>query len=383
MNQTYNSPTHPGTAGHYAYIDCIRGYAVLLVITCHLTDAFPNLPYPVHRLTVIGWHGVQLFFIASAVTLLMSWHAEKNRKGKNDILAFFIRRFCRIAPAYYGAILLYLLGCMTFLNDWHPSMATGVPNPWQAVPGAWSISAEFSFYVIFPILATIVTSLRRAAIMFLVTLLAAVTLNELGRRVFDESYGSQTMVDFLYYWLPNQAPVFALGFIVFFLLNVFSEQRRWVNTARFRMSALAAALGLYVGVTYLHAPMIFSYATVQPPALLQASIGFVLLVLVASTSPSGYLVNRYIAAVGKVSFSAYLVHFAVIDAFSTAEWAAGFRDQRNYAAILAYGVGWIGVAAVTVGLSAISHHLVEKPGIAIGKKLIDMLRVNPAHPALT
>ncbi|HVC63521.1 MAG TPA: hypothetical protein VND19_24545 [Acetobacteraceae bacterium] len=38
----------------FAYINCIRGYAVLLVITCHLTYEFGNLPYPVHRLTVTG-----------------------------------------------------------------------------------------------------------------------------------------------------------------------------------------------------------------------------------------------------------------------------------------------------------------------------------------
>ena len=50
------------------YIDCVRGYAILLVITTHVTDAVPELPYPVHKITVFGWYGVQLFFLASCVT---------------------------------------------------------------------------------------------------------------------------------------------------------------------------------------------------------------------------------------------------------------------------------------------------------------------------
>ena len=56
------------------YIDAIRGWAILLVITCHTGGMFPELPYPIRKLTNFGWHGVQLFFLASAVTLCMSWH---------------------------------------------------------------------------------------------------------------------------------------------------------------------------------------------------------------------------------------------------------------------------------------------------------------------
>jgi hypothetical protein len=49
-----------------------------MVIVAHATYLFPSLPCPVHRLAVMGWIGVQLFFLASAVS----------------------RRFFRLAPAY-------------------------------------------------------------------------------------------------------------------------------------------------------------------------------------------------------------------------------------------------------------------------------------------
>ncbi|MFL5251772.1 MAG: acyltransferase family protein, partial [Rhodopila sp.] len=92
-----------------------------------------------HRLTTQGWYGVQLFFMASAITLMMSWHGERNRRGRADVRAFFIRRFFRIAPAYYAGALLYYFVCppvmgfdifklvpwLGFLNDWHPAFQLG------------------------------------------------------------------------------------------------------------------------------------------------------------------------------------------------------------------------------------------------------------------
>lgn len=39
--------TKPHTTPKYAFIDALRGYAVLLVITSHTGGMFPELPYPV------------------------------------------------------------------------------------------------------------------------------------------------------------------------------------------------------------------------------------------------------------------------------------------------------------------------------------------------
>jgi peptidoglycan/LPS O-acetylase OafA/YrhL len=72
----------------FAYIDCVRGYAVLLVIASHLVEVFPKLPYPVRRLALSGWFGVQLFFLASSLTLLMLWYSERCRDGAVSLRAF-------------------------------------------------------------------------------------------------------------------------------------------------------------------------------------------------------------------------------------------------------------------------------------------------------
>ena len=64
-------------------IDALRGYAILLVISVHSVGYVRELVWPVLRIFGLGFYGVQLFFIASAVTLLMSW----NRGGRSILEA--------------------------------------------------------------------------------------------------------------------------------------------------------------------------------------------------------------------------------------------------------------------------------------------------------
>lgn len=122
-------------------IDCVRGYAVVLVILCHLVYAYPGIPYPVHRLATFGWHGVQLFFLASAVTLLLSWHAEVARHGRASFGRFLIRRVFRIAPAYFAAAMgrvsfsAYLLHYAVILMtiDAYPALFHTGATGWLAI----------------------------------------------------------------------------------------------------------------------------------------------------------------------------------------------------------------------------------------------------------
>src|ERR1700733_10801463 len=147
------------TPKRYAYIDAMRGYAILLVIAVHSSQYVSDLPYAVRTLADQGARGVQLFFVASAMTLCMSWQA------RNDgALSFYIRRFFRIAPMYYLSIPLFLwargFGPSIYAPDgigWRhiamaatsthglmPDTSTGV------VPGSKSIAEETLFYAISP-----------------------------------------------------------------------------------------------------------------------------------------------------------------------------------------------------------------------------------------
>ena len=215
----------------YAYIDALRGYAVLFVITCHTGGMFHGLPYPLKKLTNFGWHGVQLFFLMSCITLMMSWTSDK-AKGIANAGDFMLRRFFRIAPMYYIAAVFYFLierpdagfdikqalATIFFVNSWHPLLIPTVSDRWMVVPGGWSIGVEFTFYLLFPLIAAFVRSMRGALIFCAVALAFGTVANTTMTALLAPHYEETAVRNFIYFWFPNQMPVFALGTILYFII---------------------------------------------------------------------------------------------------------------------------------------------------------------------
>jgi peptidoglycan/LPS O-acetylase OafA/YrhL len=367
---------------HLPYIDCVRGYAVLMVITSHLTDRFPELPYPLQRLTVTGWFGVQLFFLASCVTLMLSWQSEIRKLGSVNVLAFFFRRFLRIAPAYYAAGILYyfifpptggfdgrqMITTMMFVNAWHPVWTPTVANTWNVVPGGWSIGVEFTFYLVFPIFAAWVTNLRRAIFIFGISVFIGVLTNKAALAFLSASYQTVEIDNFLYFWFPNQMSVFALGGILFFFLRKMED----LSTLRDRVQRNGiliqiCAVGGFGALS--HVPLghyLGGYPYV--PASLAVSLALAVFIVGLSTN-RGLLINRYAAAIGQVSFSAYLLHFAVLKLFRLFPDAL-HTNTTGVGAILAFVLAWPAVVAITYVASRTSYRLIEQPMINLGRTLM-------------
>ena len=130
------------------YIDALRGLAILGVVVVN-TASYGHSKYPelIQALINQGERGVQLFFVVSAFTLFLSYHHRLDQ-GTTATRNFFLRRFFRIAPLYYLAILYFLwqdgfgprywLGDEPFVTPWnilsnflfmhgiHPSWITSV-----------------------------------------------------------------------------------------------------------------------------------------------------------------------------------------------------------------------------------------------------------------
>lgn len=154
---------------HYRYIDALRGFAFLCVLTLHASQQVPNLPFS--SLPVLGEYGVQLFFVLSAVTLLRSV-SLRSFKERFPTRNFFIRRFFRIAPLFWFGIVFYGLldGCRPryaapeglgvshfistalFFHGWSLTTINSL------VPGGWSIAVGMTFYLCLPYLAHRITT---------------------------------------------------------------------------------------------------------------------------------------------------------------------------------------------------------------------------------
>jgi peptidoglycan/LPS O-acetylase OafA/YrhL len=384
-------PTHE--VRKYAFIDALRGYAVLLVITCHTGGMFPNMPYPIKKLTNVGWHGVQLFFLISCVTLMMSWRSDQ-RKGIASAPAFWARRFFRIAPMYYlaGAFYFYfeppdsgfslkqLLASLTFVNAWHPTLIPTVPNSWMVVPGGWSIGVEFTFYMLFPLMVSLVKGARSGVAFFLLSFVFAGVANSFAYNFLVPQYGDTATSNFVYFWLPNQLPIFALGTLLFFAIDHYRDSSAPVASCLRRWPLLTVSLCVALFVAFAEMPDLFTaHFSVSPlqlfPFLLAASLIFMVCALTLALNPNTILVNRGICMLGEVSFSAYILHFFVLHWLSK---HVPFIDvqRTDYPAIGTLALLWVMTLPCTFALSKITYELIERPMIKFGAKLIADLRAH-------
>ena len=364
------------------YIDAVRGWAILLVITAHAGGMFAALPYPVKKLTNFGGHGVQMFFLASAVTLLMSWH-QRDEQGGLAVHSFFMRRFFRIAPMYYaGALIYYLtetpesgfnlpqaLRSLTFMNAWKPEWIPTTED-WIVVPGGWSIAVEFTFYAIFPILAALIVTLPRAIVFFAATLIVAYLSNYAVSGLLT-GYSDNAAGDFLYFWFPNQAPVFAMGFVLYFLIAS-SGPRITSQKLTYRLLA-AIAMICVVTAEYPSRPNLFSVSTSGwlpgMPTILIATLTFMGFIFVLAKGPETLFTHACIRRIGTLSFSAYVLHFLFVHQLPN--WSFGLIDRSatGYAAIGATAALWIATMICTLAAAAVTHAVIEQPGIALARKL--------------
>lgn len=363
-------------------IDAFRGYAILIVIFAHATPYLPSLVWPMRRVLIMGTYGVQLFFIASALTLMMSWSRSQGTfivKSKK----FFIRRLFRIAPLYFLAIPFYwfafgkpssdfsgesLMATMGFYNAWSPYLIPTVPG-WMPVPGGWSIGVEFNFYFLFPILAIIVLSVRRSLLFVVVGLLVMILARPFGESAYKE-VGQEALSNFLYFWPPNQLVVFAFGFLLYHMIKAtptapiglrFSGVGNWFGTPLFILA--------FLGISFYGQHKIFDLGNAQVPTHFMLSIVFAAWAYGLLMRPNGIVVNRFICMLGKVSFSAYILHFAVLYALAPVMdnlW----RFSKIGVSSIFYATIFITIGVtLTFFLSLMTYKWIEKPFIAIGKKI--------------
>lgn len=165
--------TSPSSREHFDYIDLLRGIAIFGVLSAHSAfgigaSGLAQLPLHFEWLLGAGKHGVSLFFVVSAFTLIRSMDARRSSE-ESLIGPYLVRRFFRIAPAYYLVLLLVfflygkgfegytppgdrnlgwpdLAAHMLFVNGLFPYYI----NDFIGVE--WSIATEFMFYAVLPMI---------------------------------------------------------------------------------------------------------------------------------------------------------------------------------------------------------------------------------------
>jgi len=360
----------------FAFIDAARGWAFIFVLCLHCSQKFPNLPGWVLEACNRGNYGVQLFFIISALTLLLSYNKRK-KYDRRPLLAFFIRRFFRIAPLFYSAAILYpvlsylglfsnsninyldIVNTMLFIHGWDPERINLV------VPGGWSIAVEMNFYLLFPLLLLLLSNLNKSLVYGGIILVLSIMLSLLMKRNLDMFYPAPQVRDFTFYWLPRQMPVFIVGFILFhclkdkILLSTNIVSLKQLSIAKACLSCGFIAIILLSTKTANSLPVLYFLF----------SIIFAIIIYGLAYCPIKILVNKISCGIGMVSFSAYITHFFVI------HYVEGYLDYFIISefALLNFCIFFLCSLILTLLVSSMSYFIVEIPGIKVGRRIINKL----------
>ncbi len=261
---------------------------------------------------------------------------------------------------------------LTFVNGWHPLWTPTVLSQWTVVPGGWSIGVEFTFYAAFPLIATLIRSLPAALLFFVLSVALGCVANTLAYPDLAASYGAFSAGNFLYFWFPNQLPIFALGTVLYLTIEHMASKRTSPGATlimRWRYSIIAVSVVAMYALTELHLP---TRLWLDPPApfpiLIMVSIAFMMVTLVIALDPDNLLVNRAICALGKVSFSVYILHFFVVRKLPLLLPSLFDTHATGVPAILACFALGIVTVPLTFGLSRVTFRFIEAPMIRIGRR---------------
>jgi peptidoglycan/LPS O-acetylase OafA/YrhL len=163
--------------GYIPAIDGMRAVAILLVISSHLGA---------DRL-VPGGFGVTLFFFISGYLITHLMIGECSKNGSISIRRFYLRRFLRLMPALVVMITVVstsfyllrpvpvaqILAASLYYMNYYTLSVGGPPSPFGPM---WSLAVEEHYYLLFPILFALGWRTPKGFLLALVTVATTVLL---------------------------------------------------------------------------------------------------------------------------------------------------------------------------------------------------------------
>ena len=155
------------------------------------------------------------------------------------------------------------------------------------------------------------------------------------------------LATFVFLSLPAQLAAFASGFLAFHTIRI---MERRLPAATWQIALLAAVLAL---------AWMFQSDVHNLPAI------SVLLGVVATCMGLGagrYLVNRAICHIGKVSYSAYFVHFVLLND------AGRIVARYELTGAAGFAVAFAFIVPITIAVATVTYLAIERPMIVLGGK---------------
>ena len=371
------------TKEHVQFLDGLRGVAILGVFLFHSlgaaygTNQLPWGPWfrrwdaPASFFALLpatfGWAGVAVFFVVSGFCI----HLSHLRSSAGDWHGFYVRRFFRIYPPYFLAVIFFGIifpGTRLPVLSGHGRGQMGshllLCNNLSAEadlginPSFWSVAVEAQLYLIYPLLLALVHRVGwRRALFVLGTLemlmrgyagIAATWTGHPAPRWFDGS-------PFFYWgsWAAGAA-----------IADAFAGKR----PLPFASWPAGVFLVLAVGTFFVRAlaPVSFSCFAASTAILIARLLARP--EAVALRGPA----MAHLRALGVCSYSLYLFHQPLLSELARVVHGLGTFGQQPFVRFLVC----LGSYPVFFALSSLYYRRIELPSIAVGKLC---LRRAPAH----
>ena len=348
-------------------IDGLRACAVLGVLWAHIWMFFDNIPFyikgkDINRLLSFGGIGVDLFFVISGFCMYLMYARKSETFSLKTYLAFFKKRWLRIAPAFYLAVvvesIIYLVKAGVFPYETMVSHFLFLNIFFDAQilsPSFWSLATEWHFYLILPFL--FIGLKNRYSLVLRVLLLCALCV---GFRLYNYRgnlflSGQTISSDMIWYRFIE----FGWGILAaWYYLSVEGIPRWLRGNSGFLLSAAIALLGRGLMANELLAKfgtLAFAGRAMGEPVL---TFGFALMVLNLVKSESLFekiLSSPFFQFIGKISYSFYLWHWILSSNLSF------FLKHRYGSSNLVFEISFLLSFAVLTVISWISYKWLEEP----------------------
>jgi peptidoglycan/LPS O-acetylase OafA/YrhL len=354
----------------------MRGLAALWVIMAHCAIWGGYTGHNLNEKVAVDIFMVVSGFVMMYTTDLI--HKKESFEKKKNWIKFYIRRFFRIAPAYYIELITALLLSNYFIPSYHElgrlnnnqyltsisadfslqNILLHITFIFGLIPEKafstmlpdWSLGLEVQFYLIFPAIFLFVNKsldLNKLTILLVVI----IGISVLSKVYFIPYFGEPSLI--LY-----QLPVFLIGIFIYCGTKPSDDGSNQRNVIYLLYGLL---LNIYV---------IFTKTGRDEFYLLLASILLVLSRLdnFYSRKINIFFDNFLFATLSYLSYSAYLFHgffLSILGAYIERNlYPIGYTSTQCIFIIL------ITIIPLTYVTSYFSHRYIELPGIAFGKALI-------------
>lgn len=391
------------TSRHRSDIPALTGlrfFAAFFVCIAHITPYI--MPGTSTIITQLAAEGMTCFFVLSGFVIHCNYSEAIYQNTASGLYRFFVSRFARLFPLYilclsldlvknwgysslpihtYEALPYYL----TLTQSWFYSIMGNNALIYQfgAMPSvAWSVSTEWFFYVFYPFICFTLIKMPNlrdkiylilgisvlvissiAIIAFMITPINQFAISTFGQLADVNTHMQDSFYRWLIYFSPySRISEFMIGCIT---AAIYLQYIHHIPTPKEEYYGLVTLIGALTGLIILHyfifnAPKI---ADISWIIYLHMCFGFALPIAVIifccaryNNKISRFVSNRLFIIGGNISYSIYMLHLPIAEAFS--------RDAASITAFkvaLADGSRLVIALCAIFGAAYITYQAVEAP----------------------